>query len=234
ERAWEAARFAEDAAGHDLAQARAALARYRSGDRGGDWKVASPVRGAVLRVIQESESVVAAGAPLVEIADARGLEAVVDVLSQESVRIRPGMPARLEIGGGVPPLAARVRLVEPAAFTKVSALGIEEQRVNVVLDFVDPIDRVPSLGDGYRVDAQIVVARFEDAVTVPVGALFRDGEGWAVFAIERGRAVKRAVRAPERNALDARVESGLAPGDRVVVYPPDALRDGSRVELLRR
>jgi HlyD family secretion protein len=170
----------------------------------------------------------------VEIADARGLEAVVDVLSQESVRVRPGMPARLELGSGVPPLAARVRLVEPAAFTKVSALGIEEQRVNVVLDFVDPLDRVPTLGDGYRVDAQIVVARSEDAVKVPVGALFRDGDGWAVFAIRDGRAARQPVRAPERNALEARVDSGLAPGDRVVVYPPDALRDGSRVALLRR
>ncbi len=109
------------------------------------------------------------------------------------------MPARLELGSGVAPLAARVRLVEPAAFTKVSALGIEEQRVNVVLDFTDPLDRVPTLGDGFRVDAHIVTARVEDAVKVPVGALFRDGEGWAVFAIEDGSAVKRAVKAPRRN-----------------------------------
>jgi HlyD family secretion protein len=234
ERAWEAARFAEDAAGHDLAQARAALARSKSGEAGGAWQVTSPVRGSVLRVVQESEAVVSAGAPLVEIADARSLEAVVDVLSQESVLIRPGMPARLDLGSGVAPLAARVRLVEPAAFTKVSALGIEEQRVNVVLDFTDPLDRVPTLGDGYRVDAQIVTARIEDAVKVPVGALFRDGEGWAVFAIENGRAVKRAVKAPRRNALEALVEQGLAPGERVVVYPPDGLKDGSRVAVLTR
>ena len=234
ERAWEAAQFAEDAAGHDLAQARAALARSKSGEGGGDWKVTSPVRGSVLRVVQESEAVVPAGAPLVEIADARSLEAVVDVLSQESVLIRPGMPARLDLGSGVAPLAARVRLVEPAAFTKVSALGIEEQRVNVVLDFTDPLDRVPTLGDGYRVDAQIVTARIEDAVKVPVGALFRDGEGWAVFAIENGRAAKRAVKAPRRNALEALVEQGLVPGERVVVYPPDGLKDGSRVSLVSR
>ena len=233
ERAVEAARFAEDAAGHDLAQARAAVSRVHGGDPSHAWQVTSPVRGTVLRVMQESETVLPVGAPIMEIADARSLEAVVEVLSQESVLIRPGMAARVELGSGVPALAARVRLVEPAAFTKVSALGIEEQRVNVVLDFVDPLDRVPTLGDGYRVDAQIVTSRVEDAVKVPVGALFRDGEGWAVYAIEGGRAVKRAVRAPRRNALEAQVESGLAPGERVVVYPPDGLGEGSRVALLK-
>lgn len=231
--ALEAGRFALEAAGHDLAQARAALTRYRSGARGAEWKIASPVRGEVLRVAQESESVVAPGTPLVEVGDPRRLEGVVEALSQESVLIRPGMPARIELGSGVAPLAARVRLVEPAAFTKVSALGIEEQRVNVVLDFVEPLERVPTVGDGYRIEAQIVTTRIEDAVKVPVGALFRDGEGWAVFAIEGGRAVKRAVKVPRRNALEAQVESGLAPGERVVVYPPDGLREGDRVEVLR-
>ena len=136
----ERARFAEDAARHELAQARAALARYESGEPARKWEVTSPVAGAVLKVVQESEGAVALGAPLVELADPHGLEAVVDVLSQEAVGIRPGMPARIELGQGVAPLAARVRLVEPAAFTKVSALGVEEQRVNVVLDFVEPLD----------------------------------------------------------------------------------------------
>ncbi len=234
QRAWEAARFGEDAAGHDVAQARAALVQVRSGQSAGAWNITSPVRGAVLRVVQESEAVVAAGAPLIEIADARGLEAVVDVLSQESVLIRPGMPARLELGPGVQPLAARVRRVEPAAFTKVSALGIEEQRVNVVLDFEEPLDRIPTLGDGFRVDAQIVTERIEDAVKVPLGALFREGAGWAVFAIEGGRAVKRPVVAPRRNAREAQVESGLRAAERVVVYPPDAVRDGVRVALAPR
>lgn len=233
ESALEAGRFALEAAVHDLAQARAALTRYRSGARGAEWKIASPVAGEVLRVAQESEAVVAPGTPLVEIGDSRRLEAVVEALSQESVVIRPGMPARVELGSGVAPLAARVRLVEPAAFTKVSALGIEEQRVNVVLDFVEPLARVPTLGDGYRIEAQIVTTRIEDAVKVPVGALFRDGEGWAVFAIAEGRASKRAVTVPRRNATEALVESGLAPGVRVVVYPPDGLREGDRVEPLR-
>jgi HlyD family secretion protein len=154
---------------------------------------------------------------------------VVDVLSQESVAIRPGMPARIEVGRGVPPLAARVRLIEPAAFTKISALGVEEQRVNVVLDFAEPLDRIQTIGDAFRVDAAIVTNRVENAVKVPVGALFRDGEGWAVFVADGGRAIKRAVNAPLRNGAEALVEGGLTPGERVVVYPSDALRDGSRI-----
>jgi HlyD family secretion protein len=229
ERTVEAARFAEDAAGHELEQARAALTRYRSGEPGGKWEVTSPVTGSVLKVTQESEGNVILGAPLLELADARSLEAVVDVLSQESVAIRPGMPARIDLGRGVAPLTARVRLIEPAAFTKISALGVEEQRVNVVLDFVEPLDKVQTIGDAFRVDAVIVTRRVADAITVPVGALFRDGEGWAVFVTQDGRAVKRAVKAPLRNGAEALVEDGLQPGERVVVYPSDALRDGARI-----
>ena len=189
ERTLDAARYAEEAARHELAQARAALALYQSGEAGGaKWQVTSPVKGAVLRVVQESEGAVALGAPLVELADPKGLEAVVDVLSQEAVAIRPGMPARLELGQGVAPLAARVRLVEPAAFTKISALGVEEQRVNVVLDFAEPLDRLQTIGDGFRVEAHVVVFRQENALKAPVGALFRDGAGWAVFALDGTRA----------------------------------------------
>ena len=229
ERTIEAARFAEEAAGHELEQARAALTRYRSGEPGAKWLVTSPVPGSVLRGIQESAGNVVLGGPLLELADARSLEAVVDVLSQESVAIRPGMLARIDLGRGVAPLAARVRLIEPAAFTKISALGVEEQRVNVVLDFVEPLDKVQTIGDAFRVDAVIVTHRVADAITVPVGALFRDGDGWAVFVAQDGRAVKRAVKAPLRNGAEALVEDGIAPGERVVVYPSDALRDGSRI-----
>ena len=233
ERSQEAARFAEEAARHDAAQARAALARYRSGDPAAKWEVISPVTGSVLKVTQKSESPVALGAPLLEVADARSLEAVVDVLSQDSVAIRPGMAARVELGQGVAPLAARVRLIEPAAFTKVSALGVEEQRVNVILDFAEPLDRIQTIGDAFRVEAHIVTHREEKATRVPVGALFREGEGWAVFLAEGGRAVKRSVKVPRRNGVEAMVEDGLKPGDRVVVYPSDALRDGSRLEASR-
>ncbi len=229
ERSVEAARFAEEAAGHDLAQARAALARYKSGDPTAKWEVTSPVNGSVLKVVQKSESPVALGAPLLEVADARSLEAVVDVLSQDAVAIRPGMAARVELGQGVAPLRALVRLVEPAAFTKVSALGVEEQRVNVVLDFPGPLDSVWTIGDGFRVEARIVTLRIEDAVKAPVGALFRDGAGWAVFVAEGERAARRAVTVAHRNGLEAMVEAGLKPGERVIVYPSDALRDGALI-----
>lgn len=231
DRAVDAARFAQEAARHDLAQARAALSRYETGAPVLKWPVASPVAGVVLRVMQKSEGAVALGAPLVEVADPRSLEAVVDVLSQEAVGIRPGMPARLELGQGVAPLAARVRVVEPAAFTKVSALGVEEQRVNVILDFAEPLDRVQTLGDGFRVEATIVLQRVENAVKAPVGALFREGEGWATFVLEGSRARKRTVAVRMRNPAEALIESGLAAGERVVVYPSDALTDGSRVEV---
>jgi HlyD family secretion protein len=233
ERAVDAARFAQEAAGHDLAQARAALTRYESGAPSAKWPVTSPVSGAVLKVVQKSEAPVALGAPLLEVADARSLEAIVDVLSQEAVAIRPGMPARLDIGAGLPPLAARVRLVEPAAFTKVSALGVEEQRVNVVLDFAEPLDKVQTIGDGFRVEAQIVTFQEQSSTKVPVAALFREGEGQAVFVVEGSKARKRAVKAPRRNATEALVEDGLEPGERVVVYPSDALRDGASVEAAR-
>jgi HlyD family secretion protein len=233
ERSVDAARFAEEAARHELAQARAVLVRYHSGTPTAQWEVTSPVNGAVLKVVQKSEGAVTLGAPLLEIADARSLEAVVDVLSQEAVAIRPGMRARLEIGQGLAPVPALVRLVEPAAFTKISALGVEEQRVNVILDFDGPLDRIWTIGDAFRVEAHIVTHRVEDAVKVPVGALFREGEGWAVFVADGKRAVKRAVKVPRRNGAEAMVEEGVKPGERVVVYPSDALRDGSRLEVVR-
>jgi HlyD family secretion protein len=229
ERALQAARHGEEAARHELEQTRAALRRYETGVPGAKWDVTSPVDGSVLKVVQESEGAVALGAPLLELADARSLEAVVDVLSQDAVAIRPGMPARLELGAGVPPLAARVRLVEPAAFTKISALGVEEQRVNVILDFVEPLDKVQTIGDAFRVEASIVVYRQENSLKVPVGALFREGDGWSVFVAQDGRARKRAVKAPRRNGIEALVEVGLQPGERVIVYPSDALKDGSRL-----
>jgi len=231
----DAAKFAEHAAIHEVDQARAALVRYRAESAGNitgaRWEVKSPITGSVLKVVQESEGVVPLGAPLVELADPRSLEAVVDVLSEEGVAVRPGMPARIELGSGVPPLAARVRLIEPAAFTKISALGVEEQRVNVVLDFVEPLDRVQTIGDGFRVDAHIVTLKVEDATKAPVGALFRRGDGWAVFVLESGRAVLRKVNSTRRNGAEAMIEAGLKPGDTVIVYPSDALEDGSRVEV---
>ena len=239
ERAADAAAFAEHAAQHDEAQARAALARYRAESGGkaspsGRWDVRSPVSGSVLKVAQESEGVVSLGAPLVEIANPRSLEAAVDVLSQESVNVVPGMEARLQLGPDVPPLAARVRKVEPGAFTKVSALGIEEQRVNVIVDFVEPLERVRTIGDGFRVDASIVTFRASEAVKVPIGALFRDGPQWSVFVVQGNRARLTSVTVGRRNATEAMIDGGVAAEDEVVVYPSEALRDGARVAVVRR
>lgn len=230
-----AARFDEDAAGHQLAMARAALARYRQ-DAGGKpggavWEIRSPVPGRVLRVIQESEAPINAGAPIVEIGDPRELEIVVDVLTADAGGIAPGAPVELDRGGGAPVVAGRVRLVEPSAFTKVSALGVEEQRVNVVIDFAAAPTAWGNVGDGHRVDARITVETRADALLVPNGALFRHGDGWAVFAVADGRARLRPVAIGPRNGLVAVALRGLETDETVIVYPSDAVRDGVRVDV---
>lgn len=225
-----AAESAVHTAQHDLDSARAALARL---SEGGDepFDVTAPVAGRVFRVLQESTAVVAPGTPLLEIADPADLEVVVDVLTADAVQIPPGAPVRIERWGGGATLDGRVRLVEPSGYTKLSALGVEEQRTNVVIDLTSPFAEWRALGDGYRVDARIVVYRAEDAVIVPASALFRDGEGWATFVVEDGRARERAVVAPRRGQREAMVEHGLAAGDVVVVYPGDAIADGVRVRV---
>ena len=150
--------------------------------------------------------------------------------SSDLVEIRPGAPVRVEVGSGAPALRGAVRRVEPSGFTKVSALGVEEQRVNVIVDIVSPRGEWPSLGDGFRVDARIVVYAIDDAIKVPTGALFRDGQRWAVFAAESGVARKRLVELQRRGQREAAVASGLAPGVAVIMYPSDAIADGVRVE----
>ena len=188
--------------------------------------VRAPATGRVLRIPEPSERVVAAGAPLVVIGDLAHLEVVVEMLSSEAVKIAPGMAALLEGWGGEAPLRARVRLVEPYAFTKVSALGVEEQRSNVILDFVDPPERI---GDGYRVTVRVITSSRQDVLQVPVSALFRCGEDWCVFVVDGNRARRRVVRIGERNALAARVLGGLGEGEAVVRHPPGELADGERV-----
>jgi HlyD family secretion protein len=228
--------FHDHAAEHDVAVARAALVRAREGRTGAkreQWAIRSPVAGRVLRVAQESEAVVPIGASLLEIGDPRQIEAVVDVLTADAEAIRPGAAVTFDHASGAPSLQGQVRIVEPAAFTKVSALGVEEQRVNVVID-VAPASAGAAIGDGYRVDAHIVVDRREGALMVPNAALFRRADSWAVFVVDGGRARQRSVTLGPRNATHAVLEDGLPEGADVIVYPPDVLRDGARVRVRSR
>ena len=185
----------------------------------------------VLRVFQESAAVVQAGTPLLEIGDPSNLEVVVDVLSSDAVAIAPGAPVILEHWGGEEPLNGRVRLVEPAAFTKISALGVEEQRVNVIIDMADPPSNSGMLGDAYRVEANILVSAIESALIVPSGALFRSGDSWTVFVVKDGAASIQQVELGRRTGALAQVLAGLDEDDIVVVYPSDRVEEGSRVTM---
>ena len=231
-----AARFAVQVARYELEQARAALlhgqpeANSAAGTaHPAPFSVPAPITGRVLRVMQESSAVVTPGTPLLEVGDPADLEVEVDVLSRDAVRIRPGAKVFLEEWGGGQSLAGRVRVVEPAAFTKVSALGVEEQRVWVIADFADPPAQRPSLGDRYRVDARVVVWEGQSVLKVPVGALFRRGDAWAVFCVVKGRAALRSVTVGQRNDSEAEVVEGLREGDAVVLYPSDRVADGVAV-----
>jgi HlyD family secretion protein len=186
----------------------------------------SPVAGRILRVVEKSERVVQAGEPVVVIGDPAKIEIVADVLTTDAVNIRPGATVFLEGWGGERPLRARVRLVEPWGFTKISALGIEEKRVNVISDFVDSPG---PLGDGYRVEARIVVWEAADVLKVPASATFRDRGEWAVYVVEGGRARLRRVETGHRNQDDAEILGGLTEGQEVILHPPNNLRDGMRV-----
>lgn len=230
----QAAQFADQAAAHQVEMARAALLRVQKPPLSNHgvaphWEIRAPVLGRVLRVFQESEGVVTIGAPLLELADPADLEVVVDVLTTDAVHIAPGAKVWFERWGGTHAVEGRVRLVEPSAFTKISALGIEEQRVNVVIDVSADDAQWRAVGDGYRVDARIVIFAADDAVQVPVGALFRDGEGWAVFVVSDGQARKRMIHVGGRGSATALVEKGIEPEEQVIVYPSDAVQDGVRV-----
>ena len=170
------------------------------------------------------------GAPILEIGDPLDLEIVVDVLSADAVEIRPGAEVAIEHWGGPGALAGRVRRIEPAAFTKISTLGVEEQRVNVLVDVVSPPSAWAGLGDAFQVDARITVFRRDDATIVPTGSLFRKGENWSVYVVSKGRAELRAVTLLRRSGRFAAVTSGVRPGDLVIVYPSDRIGPGVGVE----
>ncbi len=233
--ALEAAEFAVRDARGQLAVARARMQRFRF--RPGDpatgnpeeIQIFSPVDGVVLKRLRESEAVVPPGEPLLEVGDPRELEVVTDYLSNDAVRMRAGQSALIDRWGGDRPLRGRVLRVEPSGFTKISALGVEEQRVNVVMELEEPYEARASLGDAYRVETRVVVWEAEEQVKVPIGALFRRGENWAVFVVEDTVASERAVEIGERNRQEAQVLGGLEVGDQVIVYPGDSVADGVRV-----
>lgn len=226
------AEFARDIARFELEQARAALLRTQPDGAAGEqagFQIIAPVSGVVLRLFQESTAVVAAGTPLLEVGDPSDLEIVVDVLSTDAVLIEPGDEAVIERWGGGEPLRGAVRLVEPAAFTKISSLGVDEQRVNVIIDLLSPPEERGSLGDAYRVEAAIVLWESADALRVPAGALFQEDGQWRVFLLRDGVAVERPVEIGRRTGVVAQVLGGLERGDVVVAYPSDRVRDGVRV-----
>ncbi len=229
-----ASEFARQIAGFELEQARAALARSQPGDRPdeclGEWRIVAPIDGHVLRVWHEDAGVVPAGTRLIELGDPSDLEVEIDVLSSDAVRIRPGAQVRFEHWGGDTVLEGRVRLVEPAGFLKISALGVEEQRVNVIADFTTPPAQRRTLGDAYRVEARIVAYEAEDVLKVPVGALFRSRGAWAVFAVRAGRARLTPVQVGPGNGRETEILHGLAAGDEVIVHASDQVDEGVAVK----
>jgi HlyD family secretion protein len=223
--ALEEARAGVTAALHELEAARTALLGS-GGAEGEPTRVRAPVSGRVLRVYEECERVVTAGAPIVEVGDPRELEVVVDVLTEDAALLRAGAPAYVVPGPSADTVTGVIDRIEPSAFTKVSPLGVEEQRVNVVVRFDDG---EVVLGDRYRVAVALVAWEAEDVLRVPVSALFREGNAWAVFVVEGGRATHRMLSIGERNRRHAVVEEGLGEGEEVILYPSDAVEDGMRV-----
>ncbi|MFM9965042.1 MAG: efflux RND transporter periplasmic adaptor subunit [Planctomycetaceae bacterium] len=241
------AKFAEVTAQYERDLASAALLRSQplAPDTAEKWqlRLQSPITGVVMKVLQESEAIVQQGTPLLEVGDPRDLEVDIEVLSTDAVRIRPGQTVRLKHWGGERPLTARVRLVEPSGFLKLSALGVEEQRVHVIANFEDPYSARPTLGNGYRVEAEIVLWEQDGVVKIPTGALFRENGSatpsapaqpprdlWAVYVVENGVARKRQVEIGRRNGLEAEVLNGLTESDQVIVHPSDRIRDQVQVQ----
>ena len=242
---WESAQWRETSAAKDLAaaqsslrQAEAELAEFavtRPGENQDQApvEVKAPASGKILRVFEENARIIAAGTPLVEIGDPTNLEVVIEVLSREGAAIQPHSRVELEQWGGGKPLVGCVRLVEPAAFTKVSALGVEEQRVNVIADLVTPAEERPTLGDKFRVEAQIVTWESDRALKVASGALFRRGERWAAFVVEDGRAQLRWANVGHSSGKETEILAGLKSGDEVILYPGSRVHEGQRVTPMK-
>lgn len=223
------ARFAEQMAANEVVMARAALKRFDPNAAPSEaFDIASPVAGRVLKVATQSAGPVQPGTPLVEVGDPAALEIVSDILSADAVRMNPGAKVKVERWGG-DPLAAHVRRVEPSGFTRLSALGVEEQRVPVVIDLDDPREKWAALGDGYRVEVRVTVAEKHGVVHVPLAAVFRHEDGWAVYAVREDRARVVPVKLGVRSDVAVEIESGLTDGERVLVHPSERVADGIRV-----
>lgn len=216
---------------HDVEVAVAAVSRVHEGARSGaDWLLKAPIAGRVLRVQQKSAGTVNVGTALIEFGEPADLEVVIEQLTNEATRVTAGAPVRLDNWGGSGSLLGRVRRIEPWGFTKISALGVEEQRVNILVDLVSPREQWASLGEGYRLDAHIQVYRNDSALRLPTGALFRVGDQWAVYMVDsRNRARRVPVRIDHRGPVFAELRDGLPEGTRVILYPGDTIADGVRV-----
>jgi len=225
------AEFGLRVADFEIAQARAAFLQTEpTGARSSEpLRIIAPVDGYVLNVYEESARVVSSGQPIMEVGDPRNLEAEIELLSSDAVAVAPGAEVEIVEWGGETPLRGRVSLVERAGFTKISALGVEEQRVRVRVDFIDPMPSGRELGDRYRVEARIVTWRGDDVLQIPTGALFRRGGDWMTFVVEGGKARLQKVEIDHNNGIAAEVRSGLAEGATVVIHPPDSVSDGAKV-----
>ncbi len=239
---WEGAKLRESSAAKDLGaaeaafrQAEAELAEFVAESKGDGVvpvEVKAPVSGRILRVLEESARAVTPGTPLVEVGDPSDLEVVIEVLSRDGAMIEPGTKMELQQWGGSKPLVAKVRLVEPAAFTKVSALGVEEQRVRVIADLVTPEQERAGLGDAFRVEGAIIIWEGEHVLKVPTGALFRHGEQWSTFVLQDGRAKLRSVNVGHSGGNETEILGGLKEGEEVILYPGSRIKEGQRVKRM--
>jgi HlyD family secretion protein len=225
--------FGVDVAQYELQAATSVLeyAGSRTSDSTQRVPVTSPIDGKILKIVRKCEGPVRTGNPMLEVGDPSALEVEVDVLSADAVKIKPGMSVEFDRWGGDHPLKGIVRTVEPVAFTKVSTLGVEEQRVLIISDFTSPRDEWRSLGDGYRVEAKFTLWHGDDVLQVPASSLFRYRNGWAMFTIDKGRAKRRMVTVGERNGLTAQILDGAAAGTVVINHPSEDVDDGRRVRL---
>lgn len=230
---FEAAKYTVRAARHEVIRAEAELENVKTDSNNGQsprMLLHAPIDGHVIRVLRESHGSIQNGAAILEIANLREMEVVVELLSQEAVKIPNDAEVLIKRWGGTVQLKGKVRLIEPGGFTKISALGVEEQRVNVIINFISPYAEWKNLGVGFRVDTHILIHKIKNQLLVPTSALFRDGKSWAVFVNRNGRAHKQVVEISRYNSSVGIVEKGLNLGEKVIIYPPENIRDGTAIK----